>query len=343
MIEDLLYSLYVILCIVITYYMVRNKAVVAIKNLANSNGSSSGLINSVLCKEKVGDLSITVTRDVADASTMIDGKNDGSRVLGLLQEELAIRNLIKGVTAYKSATVHDTSTLGIVVVRHFGYTSVVKVEGEVKWDGKQIPRDIEIEDQPEEIANALNVNSNTLHVYKHIVSPMLGEKKERLSLPNLPTTNIGSYPETIEISIVHREYKGNWSYPQGLNMVLIFERSILLKQCWCCIAADPNKENIINEKEQCVDVQKMANETCLDFGDQIISLENKYRCSRNRCVSGDLKIVVKIRLQQQKGLTRELLKYKGPIHCSRMIVRDGLFGLWAGAAPTVCTMIQTKL
>ncbi|XP_065853482.1 mitochondrial succinate-fumarate transporter 1 [Euphorbia lathyris] len=46
--------------------------------------------------------------------------------------------------------------------------------------------------------------------------------------------------------------------------------------------------------------------------------------------------VVKIRLQQQKGLSPELFKYKGPIHCARIIVREeGLFGLWAGAAPTV--------
>lgn len=46
--------------------------------------------------------------------------------------------------------------------------------------------------------------------------------------------------------------------------------------------------------------------------------------------------VVKIRLQQQKGLSPELLKYKGPVHCARMIIREeGIFGLWAGAAPTV--------
>ncbi|XP_071702877.1 mitochondrial succinate-fumarate transporter 1-like [Rutidosis leptorrhynchoides] len=46
--------------------------------------------------------------------------------------------------------------------------------------------------------------------------------------------------------------------------------------------------------------------------------------------------VVKIRLQQQKGLSHELLKYKGPIHCARLIIRqEGLLGLWAGAAPTV--------
>ncbi|GJX54171.1 hypothetical protein Tco_0282540, partial [Tanacetum coccineum] len=85
----------------------------------------------------VGDLSITVTRDVADASTKIDGKNDGSRVLGLSHEELAKRNLIKG-----------------------GYTIVVKVDAEVNWDGKPIPQDIDVEDQPEGGANALNVNRN---------------------------------------------------------------------------------------------------------------------------------------------------------------------------------------
>ncbi|KNA07778.1 hypothetical protein SOVF_168780 [Spinacia oleracea] len=46
--------------------------------------------------------------------------------------------------------------------------------------------------------------------------------------------------------------------------------------------------------------------------------------------------VVKIRLQQQKGLSPELLKYKGPIHCARTIIgEEGILGLWAGAAPTV--------
>ncbi|KAM1110660.1 hypothetical protein ACFX2I_009892 [Malus domestica] len=46
--------------------------------------------------------------------------------------------------------------------------------------------------------------------------------------------------------------------------------------------------------------------------------------------------VVKIRLQQQKGLSLGLLKYKGPIHCARTIIREeGIRGLWSGAAPTV--------
>ncbi|RZC79441.1 hypothetical protein C5167_003624 [Papaver somniferum] len=52
--------------------------------------------------------------------------------------------------------------------------------------------------------------------------------------------------------------------------------------------------------------------------------------------AGTLFEVVKIRLQQQKGLSPELLKYKGPVHCATTIVRqEGILGLWAGAAPTV--------
>jgi protein TIF31 len=52
----------------------------------------------------------------------------------------------------------DTSTLSVVVVRHCGFTAVVKVSAEVNWEGNPIPQDIDIEDQPEGGANALNVN-----------------------------------------------------------------------------------------------------------------------------------------------------------------------------------------
>lgn len=52
----------------------------------------------------------------------------------------------------------DTSTLGVVIIRHCGYTAVVKVSTEVNWEGNPIPQDIDIEDQPEGGANALNVN-----------------------------------------------------------------------------------------------------------------------------------------------------------------------------------------
>lgn len=52
----------------------------------------------------------------------------------------------------------DTSTLGVVVVRHCGYTAIVKVAADVNWGTNLIPLDIEIDDQAEGGANALNVN-----------------------------------------------------------------------------------------------------------------------------------------------------------------------------------------
>lgn len=46
--------------------------------------------------------------------------------------------------------------------------------------------------------------------------------------------------------------------------------------------------------------------------------------------------VVKIRLQQQKGLDKAALKYQGPVHCALTIVKEeGPLGLWSGAAPTI--------
>ncbi|XP_021750054.1 protein TSS-like [Chenopodium quinoa] len=138
------------------------KAVAAIKNIIQSNPT----IPVDVHEEQIGDLLITISKDVPDASTKLDCKNDGSQVLGLPQEELARRNLIKGITADESATVHDTPTLAVVVVRHCGYTAVVKVSSEVNWEGKPIPQDIEIEDQPEGGANALNVNSLRMLLHK---------------------------------------------------------------------------------------------------------------------------------------------------------------------------------
>jgi protein TIF31 len=77
------------------------KAVAAIKHLIDSNPTIS-----TSHEERVGDLNIKVTRDVPDASTKLNCKNDGSHVLGMSQEELARRNLLKGITADESATVH---------------------------------------------------------------------------------------------------------------------------------------------------------------------------------------------------------------------------------------------
>lgn len=83
------------------------KAVSAIRHLVDitlNSFSNSALPTSY--EERIGDLTIKVTRDVSDASMKLDCKNDGNQILGLSEEELAQRNLLKGITADESATVH---------------------------------------------------------------------------------------------------------------------------------------------------------------------------------------------------------------------------------------------
>ena len=82
------------------------KAVAAIRRLVDSNKSLSDPSVSLVHEERVGDLTIKMTRDVPDGSTKLDCKNDGSQVLEMSQDELARRNLLKGITADESATVH---------------------------------------------------------------------------------------------------------------------------------------------------------------------------------------------------------------------------------------------
>lgn len=57
-------------------------------------------------EERIGDLIVRVARDDPDASAKLDRKSDGTQVLEISQEELAQRNLLKGITADESATVH---------------------------------------------------------------------------------------------------------------------------------------------------------------------------------------------------------------------------------------------
>ncbi|XWS16955.1 hypothetical protein CRYUN_Cryun33cG0026200 [Craigia yunnanensis] len=161
------------------------KAVAAMKNIIETNQNTLCVPSaSILHEEKVGDLIIKVTRDGPDASVKLDCKNDGSLVLGMSQEELARRNLLKGITADESATVHDTSTLGVVVIRHCGYTAVVKVSAEVNWEGNPIPQDIDIEDQPEGAANALNVNSLRMLLHKS-TTPASAQRSQTVDFENL--------------------------------------------------------------------------------------------------------------------------------------------------------------
>ncbi|KAJ8773911.1 hypothetical protein K2173_009342 [Erythroxylum novogranatense] len=135
------------------------KAVGIIQGLINSpthavNCSS----DSILFEEHVGDLSIVVKRDDTNVNSKSEVKVHGHVLSGASDKEVVKRNLLKGITADESVIVHDTASLGVVIVRHCGYTGTVKVVGNLK-KMKGDTEDIKIDDQPDGGANALNINS----------------------------------------------------------------------------------------------------------------------------------------------------------------------------------------
>lgn len=144
------------------------KAVSAIQKLVNHDTNSNDHKISpspVLYEDKVGDLKITIKRDAADASLKCGEKLDASLSHVVSTNEVAQRNLLKGLTADESVVVHDTSTLGVVVIRHCGYTAIVKVVGDKRKKSCRL-EDIEVEDQPNGGANALNINSLRVLLHK---------------------------------------------------------------------------------------------------------------------------------------------------------------------------------
>ncbi|PKU63385.1 Clustered mitochondria protein [Dendrobium catenatum] len=143
------------------------KATSAIRKLIDSNASAAhGVLHgSVVHEENVGDLNIVVRRDFPDASGKLEEKVEGSQVLNISEEELAVRNILKGLTANESVVVNDTATLGIVIVKHCGYTATVKVSPCVDHNNNS-HHVFEIEDQPEGGSNTLNINSLRVLLHK---------------------------------------------------------------------------------------------------------------------------------------------------------------------------------
>lgn len=142
----------------------------AIRRLIDSNKqanddairSQAGL---VVHEDRVGDLSIVVKRDTTDASAKSEVKINQSQFSNMTGKEVDQRNLLKGLTADESVMVHDTSSLGVVVVGHCGYTAIIKVVGNVNKE-KFETRDIEMADQLDGGANALNINSLRFLLHK---------------------------------------------------------------------------------------------------------------------------------------------------------------------------------
>ncbi|KAM7258410.1 hypothetical protein ACFE04_014151 [Oxalis oulophora] len=141
------------------------KAVGAIRSVIDSKNAVNCDTRSTLFENREGDLLITVKRDAMDPSLKPVEKVHGNSSSNKSSKEVAKRNLLKGITADESVDVHDTSSLGLVTVSHCGYTAVVKVVGNVK-KGKLEAGDIDVDDQPDGGANALNMNSLRILLHK---------------------------------------------------------------------------------------------------------------------------------------------------------------------------------
>ncbi|EOA39026.1 hypothetical protein CARUB_v10011596mg [Capsella rubella] len=185
------------------------RAVRAICDVMDTNQHTVGATGipaaSILLEDHVGDLSIIVKRDIAS----LDAKSEAAfqnEAFVLSSMELAVRNLLKGITADESVIVHDTPALGTVSVRHCGYTAVVYVEGKT-YKAMSDCRDILIDDLPEGGANALNLNSLRVQLHRSHSVGSFGENQ----LTQLDSDDLESYRcivlELVKINLAKLEEK----------------------------------------------------------------------------------------------------------------------------------------
>ncbi|XP_074273142.1 protein REDUCED CHLOROPLAST COVERAGE 1-like isoform X1 [Silene latifolia] len=146
------------------------RAIFALQHVSKKMDTNMAANNEILHSEKVGDLLVTVVKDVSLGSCKLDTKIDGRQATGLDRRNLTERNLLKGITADENTAAHDVSSLGYVNLRFAGYIVTVKVE--VKEDALVEPLSSSLEsfDQLEGGANALNINSLRLLLHEGATS-----------------------------------------------------------------------------------------------------------------------------------------------------------------------------
>ncbi|KAL9254531.1 REDUCED CHLOROPLAST COVERAGE 1-like protein [Drosera capensis] len=143
------------------------RAVSTLENLMKKSSlSNSDVYDEILHTERVGDLYITVMRDARHANCKVDTKIDGLRATGLEQKALVERNILKGITADENTAPHDIGSLGSINVRYAGYIATVKIDRKESLDMCFPSTRMEVFDQPEGGANALNINSLRLLLHK---------------------------------------------------------------------------------------------------------------------------------------------------------------------------------
>lgn len=96
------------------------RAIKAVQHvMAKPDLTCSTASSDVLYTERVGDLNVTVTKDVNNASCKVDTKIDGIQATGVDKNNLAQRNLLKGITADENTAAHVSCCLNSVVDQSF--------------------------------------------------------------------------------------------------------------------------------------------------------------------------------------------------------------------------------
>ncbi|XP_074312672.1 protein REDUCED CHLOROPLAST COVERAGE 3-like isoform X1 [Silene latifolia] len=153
------------------------KAVKTIQQLVAANTLKK---DSVSHESRMGDLSIVVQRDPADANLI---KFSSSDVPETTDRDVLQRNLLKGLTADENVTVRDVSSFGSVTIKYCGHTATVRVVGDVRKNLHL--HDIDVEDQPDGGANALNVYSLRRLLHKAPNAELSGESASPMDVDRL--------------------------------------------------------------------------------------------------------------------------------------------------------------
>ncbi|KAG4950914.1 hypothetical protein JHK85_044781 [Glycine max] len=241
------------------------RAIKAIKHVMEEpNFSCSVVENNIIYTERVGDLNINVLKDGSVASCKIDTKIDGVEATGVNQKDLLERNLMKGITADENTAAHDITTLGVINVRYCGYVVVVKVEGGVNENvDSPSQQNIELFDQPEGGANALNINSLRLLLH-NTTSPE--NNKPVSQIQTFESEELGASHAFVEKLIKENLAKLEEEEP-GIDYFVRWE----LGACWVQHLQDQNN----TEKDKKPSSEKAKNEMKVEgLGKPLKALKN---------------------------------------------------------------------
>ncbi|KAG4940152.1 hypothetical protein JHK87_044023 [Glycine soja] len=241
------------------------RAIKAIKHVMEEpNFSCSVVENNIIYTERVGDLNINVLKDGSVASCKIDTKIDGVEATGVNQKDLLERNLMKGITADENTAAHDITTLGVINVRYCGYVVIVKVEGGVNENvDSPSQQNIELFDQPEGGANALNINSLRLLLH-NTTSPE--NNKPVSQIQTFESEELGASHAFVEKLIKESLAKLEEEEP-GIDYFVRWE----LGACWVQHLQDQNN----TEKDKKPSSEKAKNEMKVEgLGKPLKALKN---------------------------------------------------------------------